>query len=131
MTECLPIVQWLKNWFYDKTETDALLDGKSDTTHTHTWKSQSCTAYGTLYINETIRMCELRYVRTFESATADTFYTWHTGAIPSEYRPSSQVQGAINQVGTIYVDSTGLIGGKLAKSWSSNRQVNGTVMWHY
>ena len=87
--------------------------------------------YGTLYVNEDIRMCELRYSRRFPSATADTFYTWHTAAIPQQYRVSSQVGGAINHVGTLYTDSTGVIGGKLAVGWSSERTVIGTVMWHY
>ena len=121
---------------------DSEIDGKSDANHTHsgyassshthgTWTSQTVATYGTLYINTAIRMCELRYVRSFSSASADTFYEWHTGAIPSGYRPSSQVMGSINQVGAIYVDSNGNIGGKFAIGWSSSRSVIGTVMWHY
>lgn len=36
MTEtCLPIVQWLKNWFYDETEIDTALNGKANSTHSH------------------------------------------------------------------------------------------------
>lgn len=88
-------------------------------------------SYATLYVNTSIRMCELRYVRSFGSASADTFYSWHSGVIPSAYRPSSQVGGAINQVGTLYVDSSGNIGGKFAVSWSSSRSVIGTCSWHY
>jgi hypothetical protein len=88
-------------------------------------------SYATLYVNKDLRLCELRYVRSFSSAVADTFYSWHTGAIPSDYRPSDQVNGSMNQVGTLYTDSNGDIGGKFANSWSSNRTVKGTVMWHY
>jgi len=98
------------------------------------WKTVTLTtgsSYGTLYVNEELRMAELRYVRDFNSATADTFYAWHTGAIPQEYRPSSQVNGSMNQVGVLYVDSTGEIGGKFANSWSSTRTVRGTTQWHY
>lgn len=98
------------------------------------WKTVSvtgATSYATLYVNESERLCELRYVRTFSSASADTFYEWHSGAIPSKYRPSSQVMGSMNQVGGIYVDSDGDIGGKFANGFSSNRSVIGTVMWHY
>lgn len=125
--------------YIQKSDTQGLIknDGSIDTNsysqtnHTHTWTSQSINTYATLYINTAIRLCELRYVRDFGSASADTFYSWHTGAIPSSYRPSSQVQGAFNQVGTIYVNSSGDIGGKFAFSWSSNRSVIGSVMWHY
>ena len=98
------------------------------------WKTVSLSAgstYGTLYVNGKTRTAELRYVRTFSSATADTFYTWHSGAIPSAYRPSDQVNGSCNQAGAIYVDSTGEIGGKFANGWSSDRLVKGSVMWHY
>ncbi len=88
-------------------------------------------SYATLYVNTSIKMCELRYVRSFSSASADTFYSWHSGVIPSAYRPSSQVGGAFNQVGTLYVDSAGNIGGKFGVSWSSSRSAIGTCIWHY
>lgn len=98
------------------------------------WETVSLSSgetYGTLYINRETRTAELRYVRDFNSASADTFYSWHTGAIPSDYRPSAQVNGSFNQVGTLYTDSNGDIGGKFANSWSSTRTVKGSVMWHY
>ena len=87
--------------------------------------------YATLYVNKETRTAELRYNREFTSASADTFYSWHTGAIPQNYRPSAQANGSFNQVGTLYIDSNGDIGGKFANSWSSNRLCKGTVMWHY
>ena len=106
--------------------------GYASSSHTHsTWTSQTVATYGTLYVNTAIRMCELRYVRTFGSASANTFYEWHTGVIPSGYRPSSQVGGAINQGGTLYVNASGDIGGIFSRSWSSSANVIGTCMWHY
>lgn len=87
--------------------------------------------YATLYVNRETRTAELRYDRTFSSASADTFYSWHTGAIPQGYRPSTQVDGTFNQVGSLYVAYDGEIGGKFANSWSSDRRCIGTVMWHY
>ena len=96
------------------------------------WKTVSLgISYATFYVNEAIRECELRYVRDFSSADGDKFYTWHTSAIPEDYRPSAQVNGSINQVGIIYVDSTGEIGGKFANTFSSTRTCKGSVMWHY
>ena len=96
------------------------------------WKTISLgISYATFYVNESIRECELRYVRDFSAADGDKFYTWHTSAIPEDYRPSAQVNGSINQVGIIYVDSTGEIGGKFANTFSSTRTCKGSVMWHY
>ena len=98
------------------------------------WKTVSLSSggsYGTLYVNTTLRLCELRYVRAFSSATAYTYYTWHTGAIPSSYRPSSQVVGSFNYGGTLYVDSEGDIGGLFTNGWSSTHNIIGSVMWHY
>lgn len=96
------------------------------------WRTVSLNiSYATLRVNEAEKLCILTYVRDFSAADADKFYTWHTGAIPSTYRPPNQVNGSMNQVGTLYVDSTGEIGGKFANSWSSNRTVKGTVMWQY
>lgn len=96
------------------------------------WRTVSINiSYATLQVNEAEKLCLLTYVRDFSAADADKFYTWHSGAIPSAYRPSVQMNGSMNQVGTLYVDSTGEIGGKFANAWSSNRTVKGTVMWHY
>ena len=95
------------------------------------WKSQTINTYATLYVNSAERICVLQYVRDFSAADADKFYEWHNNAIPTQYRPSAQVNGSFNQVGTLYVDSTGQIGGKFANAWSSNRTAKGSVMWHY
>ena len=82
-------------------------------------------------MNEQLRIAHLNYYRTFGSGTADTFYTWHTGAIPSQYRPGLQCNGAINHLGTISVDADGNIGGKFVNSFSSSKSVSGTVIWTY
>ena len=108
-----------------------LNDTKASISHTHGWVENTLNTYATLYVNEGIRMCELNYVRTFDGADADKFYIWHSGAIPSAYRPSAQVQGVFNQVGIIYVDSTGEIGGKFANAWTGERLCKGSVSWHY
>ena len=87
--------------------------------------------YATFWVNEALRLCELRYVREFSAADADKLYTWHTNAIPQDYLPSTQVNGSFNQVGIIYVDSNGEIGGKFAFNFSSTRVCKASVMWHY
>ena len=96
------------------------------------WKLDNINiSYAYFYVNGATRQCELRYVRNFSAADADKFYTWHSAAIPSQYRPVEQVNGSMNQVGTLYVDSTGEIGGKFANAWTTDSLVKGTVMWHY
>ena len=96
------------------------------------WKSIDINiSYARLYVNEQLRIAHLNYYRTFGSGTADTFYTWHTGGIPSKYRPGLQCNGAINHLGTIYVDADGNIGGKFVNSFSSSKSVSGTVIWTY
>lgn len=102
------------------------------TINANRWKLEDINiSYARLYVNEKIRMCHLNYYRQFGSATADTFYTWHSGGIPSDYRPPLQCNGSLNQVGVLYVDANGDIGGKFANSFSSSRNVSGSVIWHY
>lgn len=124
--------QWLKSMFAEKN-------------HTHEWvKVELNNNYATLYVNEMLQLAELRYVRSFASADPDRFYTWHTGLIPEEYRPSSQVQGVFNQTGIIYIDSTGTIGGKFpvldartdtsnpkGKAWTTSRSCIASIMWRF
>ena len=88
-------------------------------------------SYARLYVNEQLRMCNFNYYRTFGSGDADKFYTWHTGAIPQQYRPPFQTNGAINQVGTLYIEANGNIGGKLAFSFSTDKIISGSAIWHY
>ena len=63
------------------------LDGKSDTGHSHTWTTQSLGSYGTLYVNETLRLVIFYYSRSYNYTSAsDTVL--ETGIIPNDYRPS-------------------------------------------
>lgn len=114
------------------TNLQTTLDGKADANHTHNqWDNYVLNTYATLYVNETIHLCHLHYNRSFTSASADTFYTWHTALIPSEYQPSVQVQGSMNQIGSLIVNGNGDILGKFGIAWSSSRTVAGDCWWHY
>ena len=102
--------------------------------HTHsTWTSVNLNnSYATLYVNEAIRMCDFHYQRDFTSATADTNYSWHTGLIPSDYRPITQATGSFNFLGTLIINTNGNVGGRFATTWTnSSRTVQGSAMWHY
>ena len=95
------------------------------------WTKKELNTYADLWVNPYLRLCKLRYTRTFGSATGDTYYTWHTGLIPTTYRPPHQVQGAFNTVGTLIITNDGDIMGKFANTWSSSRTVIGECIWWY
>lgn len=106
----------------------------SDVDHTHsTWNSMTLSPYATLYVNEALHLCRLHFDRTFDSAGADTFYTWSSAStlIPSTYCPSVQSHGSINQAGVLYVGADGSYGGKFAVGWNSARHCIGDCWWNY
>ena len=109
---------------------------KIDTHSTYTivnnggWKSTSITN-GTLYYNEDLRLCHLRYSRSFNSATANTMYEWGQ-LIPSTYRPPFMVTGSGNRNGaTVTIDSDGKLYGRFQTAFSSSTTFYYDVMWHY
>lgn len=109
---------------------------KIDTHSTYTivnnggWKSTSITN-GTLYYNEDLRLCHLRYSRTFNSATQNTLYEWGQ-LIPSTYRPKFMVTGNGNRNGaTVTIDSDGYIYGRFQTAFSSSTSFYYSAMWHY
>lgn len=109
---------------------------KIDTHTTYTnvtnggWKSTSITN-GTLYYNEDLRLCHLRYSRTFTSASANTMYEWGQ-LIPSTYRPKYMVSGSGNRNGaTITIDSDGYVYGRFAIAFTSSTSFYYSAMWHY
>lgn len=94
------------------------------------WKSTSITN-GTLYYNEYLRLCHLRYSRTFNSASANTLYEWGQ-LIPSTYRPPFMVTGNGNRNGaTVTIDSDGYIYGRFQLAFNSSTSFYYSAMWHY
>lgn len=77
------------NAVQNKLVTNALID-KSDIGHIHTWTTQSLGSYGTLYVNETLRLVIFHYSRSYNYPSASDM-TLETGIIPSDYRPSKSV----------------------------------------
>lgn len=109
---------------------------KIDTHSTYTivnnggWKSTSITN-GTLYYNEDLRLCHLRYSRIFNSATANTMYEWGQ-LIPSGYRPLFMTTGNGNRNGaTLTIDSDGYLYGRFQTAFSSSTSFYYSAMWHY
>ena len=104
------------------------LDGKSDTGHSHTWTTQSLGSYGTLYVNETLRLVIFHYSRSYNYPSASDM-TLETGIIPSDYRPSKSVPcgtgspyvaGRITSTGNLMVvpTRTGTVGTTLQAIWT-------------
>lgn len=96
------------------------------------WHSTSIhNGNGTLYYNPTLRICSLRYSRTFNSASANTMYEWGQ-QIPSTYRPNYMVTGSGNRNGaTLTVDSDGYLYGRFQLAFSSETNFYYHLMWHY
>lgn len=125
------IISQIVSRLINKSNTDHTHSGYASSSHTHgTWSSTSITN-GTLYYNTAIRMCALRYSRTFTSATANTLYEWGQ-LIPSTYRPLYMVTGNGNRNGaTITIDSDGYVYGRFAIAFSSSTSFYYHIMWHY
>ena len=106
------------------------LSNKPTIPSTSSWSLISITN-GTLYYNSSIRMCELSYSRTFNSASQNTLYEWGQ-LIPSTYRPKHMVSGSGNRNGaTIIVDSDGYVYGRFAIAFTSSTSFYYHLMWHY
>lgn len=123
----------------DKTELESaianinyLLSGKANTTHYHTWVGIPLDSYLTLYVNETLGICELKFAKQFGTATANTYYEWYTnGIVPKQYRPVGNAFGGLNYGGILRVKQDGNVGGYFNQSKSSKFTCLGSVMWHY
>ena len=120
----------ISDYYYKKTEIDTMMNGKSNTNHTHTWTSQECTSYGTLYINSAIRICELKYYRKGYNFTNTSWVTLHSNAIPEKYRPkwnkyqigsAAHILGGVDQDGTI----------NCVSSKTGTQNINLSFVWHY
>ena len=94
------------------------------------WETQTINN-GTLYINKELRLCHLRYSRTFNSGQQNTLYEWGQ-QIPSGYRPTFMVTGNGNRNGaTITIDSDGYIYGRFQLAFSSETSFYYSIIWHY
>ena len=117
--------------YYTESEMDTLLAGKSNTNHTHTGWNSTSISNGTLYYNSAIKMCALRYNRTFNSGQQNTLYEWGQH-IPSAYRPKYMVTGNGNRNGaTLTIDTDGYLYGRFQLAFSSETNFYYHLMWHY
>lgn len=128
MTEtCLPIVNWLKNWFYGKSETDTLLNAKQDTLTE--WETITLTN-GKLYVNTDLRLCELHYSKSHNLTSANTWTFIETISQISNYPPKTTlyVHGSAREVMARVFDT-----GSLQANFSAvgQRSITFNLMWHY
>lgn len=104
----------------------------TDFSHTHSWSSETLNTYATLYYNEDIRMCHLRYSRSNVTAVANQLYTWHTGLIPEGKRPLFTVNGQAQRNGAVMsVNTGGDINVRFTVAVGSAADMYYSVMWHY
>ena len=95
------------------------------------WTSTTLNEYATLYVNEAIHLCELKYTRSFSRATEYTEYNWGTALIPRDYRPSEDSYGSMNNGGTIFITSEGNLKGYFDRTMETRFTAKGSVLWHY
>ena len=112
---------------------------KIDTHSTYTivnnggWKSTSV-SNGTLYYNEDLRLCSLRYDREFSSGQQNTLYEWGQlfSSSIAHLKPKYMVTGNGNRNGaTVTIDSDGYIYGRFQLAFSSTTHFYYHLMWHY
>jgi hypothetical protein len=115
-------------------EIDYVLGQKSDSTHTHnTWTQSTLWSsgnnYAILWVNEDIRVCNLKYYRQNVAVTTSEKILNAT-LIPSTYRPSySIINACFNPKISLAVTTGGDI--SCAGSESGTWTVNSNLMWNY
>lgn len=96
------------------------------------WKtySPSINSYTTFYYNDDTRTAEFHYYRTNYSFTGTSAVTLHSGAIPSAYRPKSNI--ILSSYNTTIVGAVNTNGDILsATSTTGTKNINIGGMWHY
>lgn len=121
------------NRYYTESEINTKLDDKANSTHSHTWTSQSISSYGTLRINPDIRLCILQYSREVSFPTANSTKTVASGAIPSRYRPSGGIiiGSTYNPAVAMGVNKDGDILMKASSATTSAVDIKCTTIWNY
>ena len=117
--------------YYTEAEMNNKLDGKSNTDHTHGWTRQDCTSYGYLYINRTLRLCELIYYRpSYNFSQANHYYTIHSKGIPEAYKPYGyKIAACKNPTVNLIITSDGVI--QAISSSTGSKAIHASLMWHY
>lgn len=124
----------ISDYYYKKAEIDTMMNGKANSSHTHnTWTKKNLWTsgdnYATIWVNENIKLCHLKYYHKSVSVSGDE-KTLHTGLIPISYRPSPSVMsGCYNPHVSIGVTTKGDI--ICVSDSSATRTVNCNVMWNY
>ena len=99
------------------------------------WKAVTvtgATSYAVLQVNGEERLAYFRYSRQFASVSGGSVYTWHSGAIPSDYRPNQTTTGAFNYIGTLIISTNGDIMGVMQNTdTSGSKTYTATTMWRY
>ncbi|WP_458456067.1 hypothetical protein [Methanobrevibacter sp.] len=107
------------------------ISGKADKVHTHGWVGMILNKWITLYVNETLGLCELKFAKEFASAQGDTYYRWHNNIVPQKYRPVGNAFGAMNYGSVLRVQADGSVGGYFPRAMPNRFTGLGSVMWHY
>lgn len=87
----------------------------------------------TLYVNEFVRICELKYQNFVVTVPqANGHQTLHEGLIPEAYRPNRYIYGPVNiDQAVMSVTPKGNIGLRGGIKRTNKEEYYTTIMWHY
>lgn len=122
----------LFNNYYNKSNVDAKLNGKANTTHTHNWTNKKLNNYCTFSYNDQVKLASFRYLRSgYDLNTSPK--TIHKGLIPSAYRPKRVAWlGSSNVHHEAKIDSSGDFILNVEKGFTGkDKTISVFGMWQY
>lgn len=117
--------------YFTESEVTAKLANKSNTSDLYNWKTSKLSSTMTLFVNESLRLCILKYSRTISSTNANNTTT-ASNIIPPNYKPKSfDVVGSMNYNAAIIASTNGDVTVRFFTSYTTQRVFKGTAVWNY
>jgi uncharacterized protein (DUF427 family) len=132
----------VSNKYYDTSQITELLDDYALASDVYTkteiseWQLiDTGISYATLYVNEAIRMCDLRYYRQgYNISSSSSSFTLESSLIPSDYLPPYSVIGkCFNPNHSVAISLDEGMEGDI-RYWSTSTgsmNLNFNIIWHY
>lgn len=121
--------------YYDSSQISSILEDYPTQSEVNGWRIVDLgNQYATLYVNEAIRMCDLKYYRQGYNISSSSSFTLEASLIPSDYLPPYSVIGKCfnpNHSVAINLDE-GMEGDILYWSTTTgSMNLNFNIVWHY
>lgn len=93
------------------------------------WITQSVPD-GTLFVNSTLRLCELFWVKSVKLVNETKLLT--SGCVPVGYRPKGHVKSSgLRGYDVLYVNTDGGVYGRSSTEFKNPATVSASFLWHY